>query len=214
MTRYLDLASAVLAFVTLAGCATLGTRFSGRSLLGGYRIMDAPTSEVPVGALWRQGYGPVGPGVAAPDIVTRRSFSSLTLSRAARRGLEIRMAEYLGLQPQSSAKLSATISEITISSVRDPAKLGYGPGDAYVSDAMKASKIAITTEDASEADLVAGLVSRGLRVSAQGSAHGQESLTVEGVDLFFAYRIIRLEKNKEPGPLLSRVLKRPHAPGW
>lgn len=214
MIRYLDLASVLLALMALGGCATLGNRFGGRSLLGGYKIMDAPMSDVPVGALWHQGFGPIGPGAPAENIVSRRSFNSLTLSRAARRGLEIRMAQYLGLQPHSSAKLSATISEISVSSVGDPARLGYGPGDAYLSDAMRAEKIAITTEDAAEADLVAGLVARGLRVSAQGASQGAETLTVEGVDLFFAYRVVRLEKRREAGPLLSRVMRRPHAPGW
>jgi len=214
MTRYIDLASALFAFTALAGCATLPTRFGSRSLLGGFRIMEAPTSELPIGALWQQGYGPIGPGAPAEEVATRRSFDSLSLSRAARSGLEIRMAEYLGLQPQSSAKLSATISEISVLSVRDPAKLGYGPGDTYVSDAMKASKITITTEDAAEADLLAGMVSQRVRVTARGSAQGQETLTFEGVDLFFAYRVVRLEKPRDTGPLLSRVLKRPYAPGW
>jgi hypothetical protein len=214
MSRCLELAGAMLALSALAGCASFSTKLGNRALLGGYKIMDAPTSEVPIGARWQQGYGPVGPGAAAENIVTRRSFSSLTLSRAARRGLEIRMAEYIGLQPGSSAKLSASVSEISVSSVKDSAKLGYQPGDAFLSDAMKASKITITTESQAEAELVAGLQARGLRVASQGTAEGQETLTVEGVDLFFAYRVVRLERNEAGGASLGRVLKRPHAPGW
>jgi len=177
-------------------------------------MMDAPTSEVPIGARWRQGYGPIGPGVSTDNLVTRRSFSFLTLSRAARRGLEVSVAEYLGLQPGSSAKLSATVSEISVSSVRDSAKLGYEAGDAFLSDAMKASKITIKTESQAEAELVAGLQARGLRVASQVQAEGQETLTVEGVDLFFAYRVVRLERNDAGGPPLGKVLKHPSAPGW
>lgn len=214
MSRCMEITGALLAFSALAGCATLSVGLGSRALLGGYKIMDAPTSEVPIGALWQQGYGPVGPSAAADNVVTRRSFSSLTLSRAARRGLEIRLAEYLGLQPGSSAKLSATVSEISVASVKDSVRLGYKPGDAFLSDAMKASKITITTESQAEAELVAGLTQRGLQVSGTASADGQETLTVEGVDLFFAYRVVRLEKNDSGGPLLGKVLRRPHAPGW
>ena len=39
-------------------------------------------------------------------------------------------------------------------------------------------------------------------------------LTVEGVDLFFAYRVVRLENTRRAGPPLSKLLKNPRAPGW
>lgn len=212
--RCYELVSALLALTALAGCATFSTRLGGRAILGGYTLMDAPASDVPVGARWRQGYGPIGPGTEPDNLITRRSFNSLTLNRAARRGLEIRLAEYLGLEPNSQAKLSATVSEISIASVRDAAKLGLGPGDMYLSDAMKASKITVATSSDADIELVTSLEQRGLRVSAKGSADGQETLTVEGVDLFFAYRVIKLGQNDRAGPPLGRVLKHPRAPGW
>lgn len=209
-----DLAGLLLLLTALSGCAAVSTRIGGRSLLGGYKIMDAPTADMPIGALWKQGYGPVGPGATPDNLVTRRSFSSLTLNRAARRGVEVQLANYLGLQPESSARLTATISEVSIASVRDVGALGYQPGDAFLSDGMRASKIAISTESEAEAQLVAGLQARGLRVTGQGSGGGREVLTVEGVDLFFAYRVVRLKSRGRRGGMLTRVLKRPRAPGW
>jgi hypothetical protein len=94
--------------------------------------MDAPASEVPIGAQWHQGYGPVDSGATPDNLVTRRSFSSLMLCRAARRGLRIRLADYLGLKPGSSSNLSATVFAISVSSVKDSARLGYEPGDAFL----------------------------------------------------------------------------------
>jgi hypothetical protein len=214
MMRCYELASALLALSALAGCATFSTRLGGRAILGGYALMDAPASDVPVGARWRQRYGPIGPATLPDNLITRRSFNSLTLSRAARCGLEIRLAEYLGLEPNSQAKLSATLSEISIVSVKHVAELGLQPGDMYLSDAMKASKITVTTSSDADVEVSTSLEQRGLRVSVSGSADGQETLTVEGVDLFFAYRVIRLGKNEREGPPLGRMLKHPRAPGW
>lgn len=65
MMRCIDLAGFLIAFSALAGCATLSTRFSNRVLLGGDKLMDAPTAELPICALWRPGYGPIGPPAAA-----------------------------------------------------------------------------------------------------------------------------------------------------
>lgn len=213
MTRCFELASALLALTALTGCMALTPRLGGRAILGGYKLMDAPASDVPIGAEWRQGIGPVGPAATPDNIVTRRSFSSLTLSRSARRGLEVKLAEYLGLKPNSEAKLSATVSEISIASVKDSARLGLASGQAFLSDAMKASKISVTTSSGAEARLLSVLEARGLRVSAKAHADGAETLMLEGLDLFFAYRVVQLEKARS-GPPVGRVLKRPHAPGW
>jgi hypothetical protein len=106
------------------------------------------------------------------------------------------------------------VSEISIVSVKDVAELGLQPGDMYLSDAMKASKITVTTSSDADVEVSTSLEQRGLRVSVSGSADGQETLTVEGVDLFFAYRVIRLGKNEREGPPLGRMLKHPRAPGW
>ncbi|QHL92056.1 hypothetical protein GVO57_14320 (plasmid) [Sphingomonas changnyeongensis] len=209
----MEVASVLAAFGTLAGCAAVTNRLGARPLLGGYKIMDAPSSEVPIGALWLQGQGPAGPGTESTNVITRRSFSSLILNRAARRGLELRFAEYLGLQPGIAAKLSVSVSDISIMSVRDTAALGYQPGEAFLSDAMKASRITITTESKAEAELMAGLSSQGLHVSGKSTIDGHETLTVEGLDLFFAYRVLRLQKDRANRPI-GKLLRQPKAPGW
>lgn len=214
MMRCVEAASAALAVLALAGCVSLPSRLSGRAILGGYKLMDAPSSDVPVGARWEQGIGPVGPAAPSSNLVVRRSFSSYSLSRAARRGLEMRAAEFLGIDPGSSATLSATISELSIASVRDTALLSLAPGDAFLSDALKASRITIRTQSDQRASIVASLRARGLDAAAEGSVDGQEILTVEGVDLYFAYRVMRIEISRDGARQIARPLKRPLAPGW
>jgi hypothetical protein len=213
MTRCFELVGSLVALTALAGCMSLAPRLSSRSIVGGYKLMDAPTSDLPIGAEWRQGIGPSGSSTGPDNIVVRRSFSTLSLSRSARRGLEIKLAEYIGLEPNTEAKLSATISEVTIASVRDGTLLPLAVGDMYLADAMKASRITIETGSQVAARLASDLGARGVRVTTEGHTDGVDTLTLDGADLYFAYRVMRLELASD-GTRVARVVRHPRAPGW
>jgi hypothetical protein len=52
-----------------------------------FTALAEPRTEVPVGALWVEGYGPTGEGAAADNIATIKSLTGVTINRETHLGL-------------------------------------------------------------------------------------------------------------------------------
>lgn len=52
-----------------------------------FTALAEPRTEVPVGALWVQGYGPTGEGAAADNLVTIKSLTGVTINRETQLGI-------------------------------------------------------------------------------------------------------------------------------
>lgn len=82
MTPRLVIGSAVAAALIGSGTASAKPDFvpAPGGVYRDYEAIEMPRSDVPVGALWVQDYGPTGEGAAADNLVTERSLSQVTIS--------------------------------------------------------------------------------------------------------------------------------------
>jgi hypothetical protein len=150
-----------------------------------------PKAELPLGALWVQGYGPTGEGAAADNLLTIKSLNNVTLDRNAQVNLFAGILNLVGVDPSYRSRVSIRLGNITIVRVKDLAQLSGPAGEPRLYEALKAGTVTITTEN----DLGLGVSSRVLPdfpVTGRGDAGRRRSFSIDGSDLFIAYRVVTL----------------------
>jgi hypothetical protein len=155
-----------------------------------FTALEQPRADLPVGALWVQGFGPFGAGARADNLETIRSLSSLALNREMQLRLTIGIATLLNLDPGYRSKLSARFSDLTVVRVKDPSKLEGPQSEPRIYEALKAGTITITTDSDLSADLNGSISAAGLPVLGRGDNGRIRSFTVDGKDMFIAFRVV------------------------
>lgn len=166
---------------------------SANGIYNDFTGLAEPRAELPLGALWIQGYGPTGEGATPDNLVTVKSLNSVTLDRNAQVQLFAGILDLVGLDPSYRNRVSIRLGNVTIVRVKDIEKLAGPAGEPRLYEALKAGTVTITTEN----DLGLGAASKFLQnfpVTGRGDAARRRSFSIEGSDLFIAYRIATLKK--------------------
>lgn len=164
-----------------------------------YSALQEPRAEVPVGALWVQGYGAVGEGAAPENLETVKSLTGIAISRDLELSLTAGILRLVGIDPAYRSRVNARFSELSIVRVKDPAKLAGPAGEARIVESLKAGTITITTDSDIGLDLRNGPDALGLPVLGRADSGRRKSWSIDGRDLFIAFRVARLKpvKGKE-----------------
>ena len=155
-----------------------------------FEALEQPRADLPVGALWVQGFGPYGPGAALENIETVRSLSGFALNREMQLRLTLGIASLLKLDPGYRSRVSARFSELSIVRVKDASKLEGPAGEPRVYEALKAGTITITTDSDLSADLDGSISSAGVPILGRGDNGRVRSFTIDGKDMFIAFRVV------------------------
>lgn len=176
--------------VMLSCPAAAGPSFvpNPRQSFEGFVAINAPRSEVPVGALWIDGYGPTG-GAAAPDnLETIRSLSGITIDRGLQLSLTAGLFNLIGIDPRYRDRFTARFTDLTIVRVRDVSRLSGPKGEPRIVEALKAGNVVVSTEG--EVGLNARTIGFEVRrVEGTSSSGRTRSYAIEGRDLFIAIRV-------------------------
>ena len=186
----------------LAGPAMAAPDFlpSPKQSYEGFVALKMPRPEVPVGALWVRGYGPVGEPASNDNVETVRSLNGLSIDRNLQLSLTAGLFELLGIEPRYRDRFTARFTDLAIVRVRDLSRLS-GPGrEPRIIEALKAGSIVLSS------DGEAGIsVRSGFRLSPQeasGASARTRSYSIEARDMFVALRIATLEVSRsEPREL-------------
>lgn len=158
-----------------------------------YHAMDQPRTDVPVGALWIQNYGPTGEGAAADNLETIKSLTGVAINNDLQLSLTAGLFTLFGLDPSYKNRVTAKFTDIAIVRVKDMAKLTGPSEEPRIYEALKAGTITITTDNSIGLDLDAGARARGLPVLGRLDTGRNKSLTIDGRDMFIAYRVATLK---------------------
>lgn len=177
-----------------AGCAAVPdfVPTSGR-IFEEYRAMDQPRTDVPVGALWIQNYGPTGEGAAADNLETIKSLTGVAINNDLQISLTAGLFTLLGLDPSYKNRITARFTDVSIVRVKDMAKLSGPPEEPRIYEALKAGTITITTDNSIGLDLDAGARQRSLSVVGRADTGRNRSLTIDGQNMFIAYRVATMK---------------------
>jgi hypothetical protein len=177
----------------------------------GYVALEMPRTELPVGALWVQNYGPSGDGAAADNLVTERSLSQITINSDLQLGLTAGILNLFGLDPSYRNKLSARFGDLSIVRVKDMAKLSGPASEPRIYEAVRAGSVTITTDNDIGLDIDTRAAGRNLPVVGRSDNGRRRSFSMDGKDMFIAFRVASQEEVKSEG---DRTTVKKGADGW
>ncbi len=183
--------SLLLTSALLAAPAEAAPSFvpSPRQAFEGFVAINAPRPDVPVGALWIDGYGPTGEAATPDNLETVRSLTGVTIDRGLQLSLTIGLFNMLGIEPRLRDHYTARFTDLTIVRVKDIARLTGPKGEPRIFEALKAGSVIVSTDG--EMGLNGRTLGWQLRNFEATTANGRtRNYAIEGRDMFVAVRVV------------------------
>ena len=168
-----------------------------------FTALGEPRTEVPVGALWVQGYGPTGEGAAADNLLTIKSLTGVTINRETHLGLFSGILNLFGVDPSYRSRVSIRLGDVTIVRVKDMSKLTDPPAEPRIYEALRAGTIMISTESDVGLDLDTRAAGQRLPVVGRADTGRKRSFSIDGRDMFIAYRVATLKSTQSDDVALA-----------
>lgn len=188
-------------FCTLSLISLAQPGYSGSTPLDGFKIMALPRDYMPIGALWNLSIGPVAAGVGSESVITSNSLNNMELAtdKQTRAGLELGILNFLKSSGNYEALTNSQISleGLSIITLNSPATLANNVGQHVLYEAVKAEKIKITLEKSKVADAklkLTQIFKNKVDFGAQTDIDNKTTLTVSGLNLYLAYRVVKIKK--------------------
>jgi hypothetical protein len=166
----------------------------------GFAIMPLPRQELPIGAHWQPGLGPLDKGLPAEQVVTTQSiekFDSIE-DRTLRDSVRARLAEVVSVAVGvTSVELSRiSLRRASVVSVRDITDLQFVDGASYLWDAVRLNSFSLSRQTQDSTSIGAALKSAfpASSVDLVRSTGDQQLIEVTGADLFVAFRVVTLRR--------------------
>jgi hypothetical protein len=161
---------------------------SPRQAFEGFVAINAPRPDVPVGALWIDGYGPTGEAASADNLETVRSLQGMSIDKGFQFTLSLGLLQLFGVDPRYRDRFTARLTDLSIVRVKDPARLSGPKGEPRIVEAIKAASIIVSS------DLEFGLNGQTLGwrprgVEGTGTSGRTKASAIEARDMFIAIRV-------------------------
>lgn len=180
-------------------------------IFGEFTALTEPRTEVPVGALWVQDYGPTGDGAGADNLITVKSLAGVTINRETQLSLFSGILNLFGFEPSYRSKVSVRLADVTIVRVKDPSKLTGPTEEPRLYEALRAGTITISTDNDLGLDLDTRAAGQSLPVVGRADTGRRRSFSIDGRDMFIAYRVATLKGSQDDGVELAVRRGRPSA---
>lgn len=181
--------------LTCAGCVSRPAFLPTTThLYAAFSPLDQPKPDVPVGALWVAGYGPVGEGAAADNLVTERSLSAITFDSDFQASLTLGLLKFLDLDPSLRTKVTARFTDLTIVRIKDWSRLSGPAEQPRLYEALRAGTISVTSTSDVGLDIENRAISQNLPVFGRGTTGVARTFNIDGKDLIFAIHVAALEQ--------------------
>jgi hypothetical protein len=161
---------------------------SPRQAFEGFVAINAPRPEVPVGAIWIDGFGPTGAAASADNLETVRSLNGVTIDKSLQLQLTAGLLTLLGVEPRLRDRYTARFTDLTIVRVKDVLKLDGPKGEPRIVEAVKAASIIVSTDG--EVGLNGRMIGWQPReLDASTTNARTRNYAIEGRDLFIAMKV-------------------------
>lgn len=169
----------------------------------GFVAINGPRADVPVGALWIDGYGPHGDPAAPDNLEVVRGLSGITINRDLELRLTAGLLGLLGIDPSLRRQFQARFSDLSIVRVKDVSKLAGPSGEPRIIEALKAGSVTVTTDNGGGLGIPSGSALG--QFTATLSSDGRRAFTIEGRDMFVAMRVARSMETRSRPEVVSLV---------
>lgn len=180
---------ATLAMTTTSCVGRPGFIPTTRHIYERFTPLAEPRPDVPVGALWIDGYGATGEGAATDNQETIRSLSGFTFDADFQASLTLGVLKFLDLDPSLRKKVVARFNDLSIIRIKDWSKLTGPTGEPRIYEALKAGTISITTTGSGGLDIESRALSQSTPVIGRGATGITRTFVIDGKDLVFAIHV-------------------------
>jgi len=183
-----------LALVLLPACAIAAPDFAPnpKQAFDGFVAINPPRADVPVGALWINGFGPTGDAAAKDNLETVRSINALNIDKNLQLSLSLGLLQLFGIDPKARDHYTAHFTDLSLIRVKDISKLPGVAGEPRIIEALKAGSVTISSD--SEIGLGGQNTAwqRGDK-QASGNADRTHTYSIEAHDMFIAIHVATAE---------------------
>lgn len=161
---------------------------SPRQAFDGFVAINPPRADVPLGALWIDGYGPTGTGADKDNLETIRSLNALTIDKNLQLALSVGLLDLIGIDPKFRDHYVARFTDLSIVRVKDVTKLAGPKGEPRIVEALKSGSVTIS----SDSDIgLSGQTIGFQRSNVTGSTTNDRmrSYSIEAHDMFIAIHV-------------------------
>lgn len=192
-------------FLSLIGCSSSMPNNGSVETVEyeGFQSLSVPRAEIPIGARWEQGIGPVGHGAHPHELRASPSLSTLTSNSTLDANVRVSIASWLGLSTSQQQTTKLSLSDVEIVSVPDLFVLGIQPGNHVLFEAIRVGRITLSRETGVITDIESSVLERLQNSQFNISAKDSNALTLDGDNLYVAYRVVTLNE-----PNVERSRKR------
>lgn len=159
-----------------------------RQSFEGFAAINPPRTDVPIGALWIDGFGPSGAGASTDNLETVRSLNSLTIDKNLQVALSVGLLDFLGIDPKLRDHYVARFSDLSIVRVKDTSKLPGVRGEPRIVEALKAGSVTVSSDSGFGLNArTIGFETR--NVSGSSTNDRARIYAIEARDMFIAIRV-------------------------
>ena len=173
-----------------------------RQAFDGFVAINPPRVDVPIGALWIDGFGPTGEGASQDNLETVRSLNGLTIDKNLQLSLSLGLFNLLGIDPKARDHYVARFTDLAIVRVKDVSRLSGIKGEPRIIAALKAGSVTISSD--SEIGLNGQSIGwQQTSVQGSGTSDRARSYSIEARDMFIAIRVATSEVTRSKEQVLE-----------
>lgn len=169
----------------------------------GFKTMTLPRQNVPVGALWNISMeSPVGMGVNPEFLQVTNSYKdfSQVAEKDFSTSLNLGLLNFISANGSysSTSKSNFKIEGVSIVTLNSIDILRKSVGQYVLYEAIKVNEISTIIENSKELEIQADLkkIFKDIDITSEAYNRKQKILEIKGVDLYIAYRVVKVEKTK------------------
>lgn len=154
----------------------------------GFVGVNPPRADVPVGALWIDGYGPVGEAASQDNLETVKSLSAISIDKNLQLDLSLGILNLFNIDPKARDHYTAHFNDLSIVRVKDISRLPGVKGEPRIVEALKAGTVTVS----SDSEIGLNGQSTGFQISpVSGSTTNDRAKTysIEAHDMFIAIHV-------------------------
>ena len=170
---------------------------SGDKFFSGFKILQVPRDNISIGSQWISKIGPKDSGMITTNLFSSKSISDYEFetNKEFNVDLKVTILKYLGvnLGYERFKTTDLKITQAEIVRVNDLSKLNYSSGREFIFEGIKVNSFSLITTKEKTDTIVAKLDSlgKGINIGITQGSDNKKNVTIKGLNLFIAYRLIR-----------------------
>ncbi len=183
-------------YLLLTLLISLSASAYGQKFLEGFKVLNLPRGYIPIGAEWNNGVGPNGDGVSEDNITAVKSINSLDIDKTTKLNLDLSILSFLNLGIDYLKYSTINYKNLKIYTVKDFSKTNIRSGQVIIYEAIKADSISLKLTKVLEGDIKLKFDEKLKELQITDTSKFKNAVTLNGDNLFLAYRIFELSKTK------------------